>query len=180
MVWGLVLQQLSSPVQIHSSVQTNVFLLHDHHLEYFGTDWQLHLTSCNTESGDGGTLDTTGNNLSSSFLHPSVSGSGYSGVRITSWDQMFACRRARFMCSAHTPGVGGSRFTPWSSLRLLNKCHRSSFADDVVNFAGRKSSHPRSNSCDGCSPTPSLEIPSSTSPWRQRSSQSFLFLECDL
>ena len=37
MVGGLVLQQVSSPVHVHISVQTNFLLLHEHCREHFQT-----------------------------------------------------------------------------------------------------------------------------------------------
>ena len=106
----------SSPSQLHRSVlQTRLLDLQEDWREHvLLLDWtllreelQLHLTSCRTASGTGGSLLSTGSSLSLSFRHTCVNGSDVVAC-VTDhkvWHEMFACRCARRMCSRHTPGV---------------------------------------------------------------------------
>jgi len=87
-----------------SAVQASLCFLEEHRVVHFTEDRllapQAHFTSCSAVI-----------NLPSSSFQPRMSGSGITGYRMMSWEQMFAYRWARRMRSTHAPGVSESLST---------------------------------------------------------------------
>ena len=182
--------QLASASQLHSSVQTRLFCLHEHLHEHLLVDSsfvapQLQRMSWRTASGAGASFVSNGNNLSSCICHPSVTGSGMTGYITRSCNQTHAWTCARRICSNQAPGVGGSLITPWLSLRCLKRCYRRLFAVDILSCLGQNSEHKNSlhpliTSRDGSPPCPSLVSASSTVESASRKALKHPFFTCSL
>ena len=143
---------LSSPAQLHSSVQTRLCRLQEHlreHLLVDSTlvDLQLHRMSWRTAPGAGVSFVSNGTSLTYCIWHLSVTGYGTTAFMIRYWDQTPHRTCARRMCSNQTIRVVGSLSTPWSSFSCLKRCHPTVFAEHT------NSSDPLNTSTDGSTPS---------------------------
>ena len=151
---GSVFWHLSSPAQLHSSVQTRLCRLHEHMREHLLVDstlvtlnQQLHRMSWRTATGAGVSFVSNGTSLTYCIWHLSVMGSGTTAFMIRYWDQTPHWTCARRMCSNQTIRVVGSLSTPRFSFNCLKRCHPTVFAEH------KNSSDPLNTSTDGSTPS---------------------------
>ncbi len=146
---GSVFWHLSSPAQLHSSMQTRLCRLQEHLREHLLVDLalvdpQLHRMSWRTAPGAGVSYVNNGSSLTYCIWHLSVTGSGTTEFTIRSWDQTLHWTCARRMCSNQIIRVVGS---PRLDLvfSCLKGCHHIIFAWDVWSCLGQKSEHKNSS-----------------------------------
>ena len=80
-----LLQDSSSALQLHNSVQNSLLLLHLHLcVVHFVFDVQPHFTNCNIASGAGSMVVIMGENPPASSFHPYSDGDGIFGLATVS------------------------------------------------------------------------------------------------